>query len=737
MSRVARDEFVGRVSELDRIRSLGRLRRNGFLLGAPRVGKSELLRQAYDWLFSGRLSEIPILIEVNRELLEPERFANEFLSQLLIQVVAYRSPALRPDLLDAPLAEVWRAAPPEDHSWVRALIERHQSSRTSGDPNLIVRGAFSALNIVGRQTGKKVLVLIDDAHLLASETSAAVRSELERATVRGAASSAPSYLLGGLRRPLLKMISANETLFERVEMIDLSPLGESAVETLIMAAGANLNLEISNSTAELMIQQLNRDLFYIRAILTAASSRGQSLRTFIDFERIYSEEVVSGRIANYFEAVLRSAAATPVFERAALEALAQLLEPDTVLAREVVVDRIGRITSEPDDLLNRLHDLELLNLTMGFVEPANDPVLADFVLAKHRREIAGKGPTRAGSRLVRDKLKQSYRLMMSRYFRGVESQLVELLSRFDFQSVPSSVFDCRSFENHYRGVGRTTAIRLLDNDEKRVRLPQIVVVDEISLSPLSTDETRLFSATGFEGGIYSTANEVLWQIALVNGREPLEVEDIERIEALLGSATPSEPFNDRAVSVRRIRWYISKEGFSAPALDRLAELGAHSSSFFQLDLLYDYLAGIGVPPQAGSDATEFELTIPIESESELIAARTAEQVARTAGFDQQAINQIKTALVEACLNAAEHSECPDRRIHHKFAVTPEGLSITISSKGTPFAALDGVPAGPGSRERGRGLQIIRALMDEVRFERTDDGARLVIVKYLKQPEAQQ
>jgi len=32
------------------------------------------------------------------------------------------------------------------------------------------------------------------------------------------------------------------------------------------------------------------------------------------------------------------------------------------------------------------------------------------------------------------------------------------------------------------------------------------------------------------------------------------------------------------------------------------------------------------------------------------------------------------------------------------------------------------------------LQIIRTLMDEVRFERADDGASLVMIKYLKRPE---
>jgi hypothetical protein len=38
---------------------------------------------------------------------------------------------------------------------------------------------------------------------------------------------------------------------------------------------------------------------------------------------------------------------------------------------------------------------------------------------------------------------------------------------------------------------------------------------------------RLFAASGFEGGIYTEANEALWVIALINSKEPLDVEIAE------------------------------------------------------------------------------------------------------------------------------------------------------------------------------------------------------------------
>jgi len=140
-------------------------------------------------------------------------------------------------------------------------------------------------------------------------------------------------------------------------------------------------------------------------------------------------------------------------------------------------------------------------------------------------------------------------------------------------------------------------------------------------------------------------------------------------------------------------------------------------------------------------ASVFELVIPIEDEAELIAARTAEQIARSADFDQEAINQIKTALIEACINAAEHGDSPDRKIHQRFAIDENKLIITVSNKGKTFGRADGqstpsIAAHSAKGTRGRGLHIIRALMDEVEFEGTDDGARLVMTKYLKRPDSQ-
>jgi len=127
-------------------------------------------------------------------------------------------------------------------------------------------------------------------------------------------------------------------------------------------------------------------------------------------------------------------------------------------------------------------------------------------------------------------------------------------------------------------------------------------------------------------------------------------------------------------------------------------------------------------------------------DNEMIVAHTVEQIARRLNFPPTAINQIKHAVIEACINASEHSLSPDRKIYQRFRVEDDKLVITISSRGIVPASLEAGNGAPeaasgeiasGGNRRGLGLSMIRTLMDEVEFERVDDGTRLRMTKYLR------
>jgi serine/threonine-protein kinase RsbW len=178
---------------------------------------------------------------------------------------------------------------------------------------------------------------------------------------------------------------------------------------------------------------------------------------------------------------------------------------------------------------------------------------------------------------------------------------------------------------------------------------------------------------------------------------------------------------------------ISPEGFSPEAIEILQQQNVFGASRSQIRLLAQVLSAGEAIPQT-SNSKEFEMIVPMGDDTEMIAAHTLEKIARRHNFQPKAITQIKTALVEACINATEHSLSPDRKIYQKFSVDDDKIVITISNRGMkiPTEKIAGMTEQIESENgrRGWGLKLMRTLMDEVKFERVDDGTSISMVKYL-------
>ena len=54
-----------------------------------------------------------------------------------------------------------------------------------------------------------------------------------------------------------------------------------------------------------------------------------------------------------------------------------------------------------------------------------------------------------------------------------------------------------------------------------------------------------------------------------------------------------------------------------------------------------------------------ELTLPVMQDMELAATKTAEVIAKRMDLDEEKTNEISMALIEACINAFEHSKSKD------------------------------------------------------------------------------
>ncbi|HTO88877.1 MAG TPA: ATP-binding protein [Thermoanaerobaculia bacterium] len=143
------------------------------------------------------------------------------------------------------------------------------------------------------------------------------------------------------------------------------------------------------------------------------------------------------------------------------------------------------------------------------------------------------------------------------------------------------------------------------------------------------------------------------------------------------------------------------------------------------------------PRHAGS--RDISLTIPVAPEMEIVATAQAAALGEYLGMSRDKIDEVRLALVEACINAFEHAQTRDERLHLTFRMGREDegadwLEIEVLDQGKGFDHLRIEPPTPeqtfqGKRKRGWGLQIIRSLMDSVQISSGDWGTRIVMRKY--------
>ena len=125
-----------------------------------------------------------------------------------------------------------------------------------------------------------------------------------------------------------------------------------------------------------------------------------------------------------------------------------------------------------------------------------------------------------------------------------------------------------------------------------------------------------------------------------------------------------------------------------------------------------------------------ELTFPSRIDSIAEAAAAAAEVARRAGFGDEALFGIDMAVRESVTNAVLHGNREDesKPVEVGFRNSAAGLRITVRDRGEGFDPT-GVadPTDPQNilKASGRGILFMRTFMDDVRWERHPQGGMVV------------
>lgn len=136
-----------------------------------------------------------------------------------------------------------------------------------------------------------------------------------------------------------------------------------------------------------------------------------------------------------------------------------------------------------------------------------------------------------------------------------------------------------------------------------------------------------------------------------------------------------------------------------------------------------------------------EITIPNQTRYLGLIGKIGENMAKEFGdnvCDREALaNQVNIVLTESIVNAIKHANAtdPNKEVLVRINVSDKELSIRVYDSGCGFD-LNTIPnpcfESGDLEEKGRGIYIIRSLMDSVEYRRINGGNVLEMKKRLRQ-----
>jgi serine/threonine-protein kinase RsbW len=138
----------------------------------------------------------------------------------------------------------------------------------------------------------------------------------------------------------------------------------------------------------------------------------------------------------------------------------------------------------------------------------------------------------------------------------------------------------------------------------------------------------------------------------------------------------------------------------------------------------------------GKNLSTIELRLPSRLGYEKVAMSTAASVAKLMGFADERVEDLKTAVAEACINAMEHGNRLDESLVVGVVLSMDAQTLEVKVTDTGEGP-QGITAAPDidkkmhgeQAARGMGMFLIQALVDEAEWVSSPPSgsyARMVI-----------
>ena len=133
-----------------------------------------------------------------------------------------------------------------------------------------------------------------------------------------------------------------------------------------------------------------------------------------------------------------------------------------------------------------------------------------------------------------------------------------------------------------------------------------------------------------------------------------------------------------------------------------------------------------------------EIFIPSILGFEKVARSAAEALARQMGLEAEKIEDVKTAVAEAVMNAIEHGNLEDKAtsVTVMFSASDDHLEIRVQDRGRQIVPNPLPVPGSGDSSRGWGIFFMQSLMDEFEISRSPEGNEIRMTIFVNKEESE-
>lgn len=736
-------ESIDRKNDIDNIYKLAIETSNDtthsiYLYGKRKVGKTEVLKRVYNRLFWEQDKIIPFYYCFYKDFSDIHEFAKDYLLEFAKQYLGFIKK--QPSIIrkNTSLYKILRYLKDEDYPGLKELIGNYQDHKGNNDYIGALRNSIAAPYAISVEGNERVFVILDDFHRTKYIKSGELKCNILEEFSKVLNDRLSPHLITGFSKKMLKEILCDEIIIGKTDIMTLRDYEKNEVYKLFENICTLYKVKFLKENVYLMANQLSLNPFYLKCYIRSAKRFGIDICTLKNFQKLYMQEISSGNIGFYLCSILNTFLKEED-KPLAVKILKVCAEaPKEGVSAGFIADVIHSDPEETSKVLLSLQEGDLVENDYGRAKGITDPVLRDFIFFTYFTMVEGQSSSSVIISMMRDGLKTLSHKSDYKFLETVKVQVEKTLNSFDCQRAPKILFE---FKNYHSRYGKSDFAKVSENikkEEELSPLPQIIGVSEFCFKRGDSRDKHIFLlGYGFEDENYIEGQEVLWQCGIFSSSALIGVDEVEKFLKIMGEMKKEREH------FKIVHWIVTDGGFTDAAIERMNKNKIKSSNLNQLHHLNDWIIKEGKNTHepmedinSDNQGNEFELIIPMASNTELVAVKAIEEIARRADFDQDSIDQIKMALVEACINASEHSKLRGGKIIIKFIVDLNKLVVYVCNEGKGFdPSLIAKPQRDGkttgSLYRGWGIKLMKNFMDEVTFEKTNGGTKLKMVKLMK------